>query len=190
MFISIDWIKEYVDLSGIEKKDLVEKYTLGTAEIENVEESNKHLSEIRVVQITNIEKHPEADKLNLVTFRVSEEESFRVVCGATNVREGLKVPYAKIGTTLPGGFTLVPKKIRGILSEGCYVQGEELGVQSEIDGLLELPESTPIGQTMSEFLGQKPDIIFDIDNKSLTHRPDLWGHYGQAREFSALFENP
>ena len=53
---------------------------------------------------------------------------------------------------------------------------------------LELPEDAPIGQAMSDFLGQKPDIIFDIDNKSLTHSPDLWGHYGQAREFSAIFD--
>ena len=67
---------------------------------------------------------------------------------------------------------------------------EELGLPRENDGLLELPVDLKLGTTMSEFLGKKSDIIFDIDNKSLTHRPDLWGHYGQAREFSALFEKP
>ncbi len=190
MYISIDWIKDYVDLEGISKDDLVKKYTLGTAEIESVQESNKYLAEIKAVEITNIEKHPEADKLNLVTFRLSESDTFRVVCGATNVREGLKVPYAPIGVTLPGNFTLTPKKIRGVLSEGMLCSAQELGLPEENDGLLELPIDLEVGTSMSNFLGKKSDIIFDIDNKSLTHRPDLWGHYGQAREFSALFEKP
>lgn len=190
MFVSIDWIKDYVDLDGVSKSDLVKKYTLGTAEIENVEEQNKFLSQIKAVEISKIEKHPEADKLNLVTFKVTETETFRVVCGASNVKVGLKVPYAPIGVTLPGNFTLTPKKIRGILSEGMLCSAEELGLPRENDGLLELPGDIKLGTTMSQFLGRKSDIIFDIDNKSLTHRPDLWGHYGQAREFSALFEKP
>ena len=82
MFVSIDWIKDYVDLSGVNTDELINKFTLGTAEIEGYEESNKFLEEIRVVEIVNIEKHPEADKLNLVKFKLSETETFQVVCGA------------------------------------------------------------------------------------------------------------
>lgn len=189
MLISLDWIRDFTQVpSELSSKDIGLRLTMGTAEVEEVLEVGQFWNQIRVVEVTHIEPHPEADKLNLVTFKVSEDESFRVVCGASNVRLGLRTPFAPIGTTLPVGFTLEPKKIRGILSEGMLCSEEELGLKDSSSGIMELPEDAPIGLTLKEYWDKRSDILFDIDNKSLTHRPDLWGHYGMAREFSALFD--
>lgn len=190
MLISLDWIKEFVKLPDIDADDLANTFTLTTAEVENVKKVNDHLTQIKVAEIKSIKKHPEADKLNLVTFDYGAGETKEVVCGAPNVREGLKVPYAPIGLTLPNGLTLEPKKIRGILSEGMLCSEVELGLGEGKSGLMELADSTPLGQTMLEYSETKQDIIIDVDNKSLTHRPDLWGHYGLAREFAAAYEVP
>ncbi len=190
MKISIDWIKEFVNMPDISDKELSEKYTLATCEVEGVEKTGELLNAVSIVEITAIEKHPEADKLNLVTFKINDTETRQVVCGAPNVEVGIKVPYAPIGTSFPGGFTLVPKKIRGILSEGMLCGEDELGLGDDTSGLLIFPKDAPVGKSVGEFLGIKQNLILDIDNKSLTHRPDLWGHYGMAREFAAVFGNP
>ena len=189
MLISIDWIKDFVDLpNDLSPQEIAIKFTLGTAEVEDVLTVGEHLEIIKVAEIVEIEKHPEADKLNLVTFNFGEKETKRVVCGASNVRVGLKTAYAPLGITLPNGLTLEPKKIRGVLSEGMLCSEEELGFSESSEGILDLPADTPIGQTMLEFYKETKDILLDVDNKSLTHRPDLWGHYGLAREFGAVFE--
>ncbi len=190
MLVSIDWIKEFTDLnSNLSPKEISTRFTMATAEVEDVIVVGEFLEKLKVVQIESIKKHPEADKLNLVTFKVNDKETKEVVCGAGNVKEGLKVPYAPLGVTLPNGLTLEPKKIRGILSEGMLCSEEELGLETTIDGLMELESNASIGITMLEYLGEQKDIVLDIDNKSLTHRPDLWGHYGLAREFAAAFDS-
>jgi phenylalanyl-tRNA synthetase beta chain len=189
MKISLDWVKDFTDIpEDMTPQELGMKFTLSTCEVEGVETTNQHMEAVTVAQITAIEPHPEADKLNLVTFKCGSGEK-RVVCGAPNVAVGLKVPFAPIGTTLPGGFTLEPKKIRGILSEGMLCAEDELGLGEGHDGLLILSEDAKIGLSMAALLGLKKDILFDIDNKSITNRPDLWGHYGMAREFAAVFSN-
>ena len=190
MLISLDWIKDFVELPQIDANDIANDFTMKTAEVEEVELSGAHFHMIRVAQIKSIRKHPEADKLNLVTIMYGDEVPKEVVCGAGNVREGLKIPYAPLGTELPGGFKLEPKKIRGILSEGMLCSEDELGLSEGADGLMELKEDAEIGMTMAQYLNVKPDVIIDVDNKSLTHRPDLWGMYGLAREFAAIYHKP
>lgn len=188
MLISTEWISEFVELPDEPAKDIGVRFTLGTAEVEEVIESGEYLDKIKIAEIKSFEKHPEADKLNLVTFDFGGKETARVVCGAANVKVGLKTPYAPIGTTLPIGFTLEPKKIRGVLSEGMLCSEEEIGLAEESAGIMELPADSKIGMTLGEYLGEARDVLLDVDNKSLTHRPDLWGHYGIAREFAALYE--
>lgn len=190
MLISLDWINEFVKLPEIDADDLANTFTMTTAEVEDVKKLNDHLAVIRVAEIKSLRKHPEADKLNLVTFDFGGKETKEVVCGAPNVREGLKVPYAPLGTTLPNGLTLEPKKIRGILSEGMLCSEVELNIGEGASGLMELDPKATNGQTMLDYLEMKQDTIIDVDNKSLTHRPDLWGHYGLAREFAAAYETP
>jgi len=189
MKISLDWIKDFVQLPDLSPEEMGVRFTLSTCEVEGVEETNAHMTQISVVEITKVETHPEADKLHLVSFETGSGER-RVVCGAPNVAPGKKVPFAPVGTTLPGGFTLEPKKIRGIMSEGMLCAEDELGLGEGHDGLLELAADAPVGTSMAEYLNLKRDVLLDIDNKSITHRPDLWGHYGMAREFSAAFGKP
>jgi phenylalanyl-tRNA synthetase beta chain len=190
MLISIDWIRDFTKVPNLPAKDIYTRFTLATAEVEDVKSVNEHLEKIVVAEILSFEKHPEADKLNLVTFKISDTDIRKVVCGASNVKVGIKIPYAAIGVLLPNGLLLEPKKIRGVLSEGMLCSEEELGFAEDSEGIMELPSDTPIGITMLDLFKMKKDTIFDIDNKSLTHRPDLWGHYGMAREFSAMFEEP
>src|SRR4051812_40475959 len=98
----------------------MEKVTLRVAEVEGIEVKGQLWEEVKIVKIQSIRKHPEADQLNLVTFQLQEnsEQTKEVVCGAPNVRVGLKVPYACLGTKFPDGLVLTAKKIRGIVSEG------------------------------------------------------------------------
>jgi phenylalanyl-tRNA synthetase beta chain len=190
MLISIDWIKDFTKLPDLEAKAIGERFTLGTAEVEDIQTSGLYWQQIKVASVLKTEPHPEADKLQLATIDVGDGVERRVVCGAHNCRAGIKTPYAPVGVTLPGGLTLEPKKIRGVLSEGMLCSEEELGTKESSEGILELPEATPVGMTMAKYFDETSDVILDVDNKSLTHRPDLWGHYGIAREFSALFETP
>ena len=190
MKVSIDWIKDFVELPDVPPQKLGEDFTLTTCEVEGVEVAGEVLKSVYVAQIKAIEPHPNADKLNLVDFDAGAAGKGRVVCGAPNVAVGLKVPYAPIGTTLPIGFTLVPKEIRGIVSEGMLCAEDELGLSDDHEGLMILDERAALGTTLAEYLGADTSVILDIDNKSITHRPDLWGHYGMAREFGAAFGKP
>ena len=119
---------------------------------------------VKVAEIISVEKHPEADKLNLVTFNFGGKETKRVVCGAANVKVGLKTLYAPLGVTLPNGMTLEPKKIRGILSEGMLCSEEELGYSDDSAGIIELPSSDIIGTTLKDLKNEKGDVLLDVDN--------------------------
>lgn len=186
MIISIDWIKDFVNIPDMSPDELAVKFTLATCEVEEVLMTGDLLNNVTVAQITEVNNHPDSDHLHLVKFETGKGVR-EVVCGAPNVAPGKKVPFAPVGTTFPGGFTLTPKKIRGVMSEGMLCSETELSIGSDDSGLAELPENAVVGETMLDHLGQKRDVLLDIDNKSLTHRPDLWGHYGMAREFAAVF---
>lgn len=190
MLLSLNWIKDFVALPSLGIDSIAYDFTMATAEVEDIISKNAHLAHIKIAQIISIKKHPEADKLNLVTLTYEEGKTKEVVCGASNVKEGLIIAYAPVGVTLPNGLLLEPKKIRGVLSEGMICSKEELGFEESSEGIWELPVETKLYQSLESYLDTPSDTLFDIDNKSLTHRPDLWGHYGMAREFSALYNQP
>lgn len=185
MLISLNWIKDFVQLPELPPKELGSLFTLATAEVEDVIIKGESLKPILCVEIKSLRPHPEADKLNLVTFDYGGGNLKEVVCGAPNVKVGLRVPYAPIGTTLPNGMTLEPKKIRGVLSDGMLCSEVELGLGEGKSGLMELGSNATPGMPLREYLKIESDVILDVDNKSLTHRPDLWGYLGLAREFAA-----
>ena len=191
MLISLNWMKDFVDVppecSG---RELADQLTLSVCEVEKVIESGGCLGRVRVVHVEKVEPHPRADKLHLVTFDNGGGSPLQVVCGAGNVRAGLKTLYAPCGTVLADGTRLESKKIRGVLSEGMLCSSRELGLGRDAEGLLELPEDARVGVSYLEHAGLREDVLFDVDNKSLTHRPDLWGHYGMARELAAIFKTP
>jgi phenylalanyl-tRNA synthetase beta chain len=190
MLISLNWIKDFVELPDMPAKELASLFTLATAEVEDVIVTGESLKNILCVEIKSFKPHPDSEKLNLVTFDYGKGQLKEVVCGAPNVRVGLRVPYAAIGTTLPNGMTLEPKKIRGILSDGMLCSEAELGLGEGKGGLMELGEDALPGTPLPQYLKIKSEVILDVDNKSLTHRPDLWGMLGLAREFSASHRKP
>jgi phenylalanyl-tRNA synthetase beta chain len=190
MLISLNWIKDFVDIPQMSPKELGSLFTLSTAEVEDVIVKGEALKPILCVEIKSLKPHPDSDKLNLVTFDYGQGQLKEVVCGAPNVRVGLRVPYAPIGTTLPNGMTLEPKKIRGILSDGMLCSSSELGLGEGKSGLMELGHDAVPGTPLTQYLRLETDVILDVDNKSLTHRPDLWGCLGLAREFAAAHRKP
>lgn len=190
MLISLNWIKDFVDIPDMAPKELGSKFTLATAEVEDVIIKSLSLKPILCVEIKSFKPHPDSDKLNLVTFDIGKGQTKEVVCGAPNVKVGIKVPYAPIGTTLPNGMTLEPKKIRGILSDGMLCSEVELGLGEGKSGLMELCSDVAPGTPLTTYLNIDTDVILDVDNKSLTHRPDLWGYLGIAREFAAAHKVP
>ena len=190
MLISLNWIKDFVDIPEMSPKELGSKFTLATAEVEDVIVKGASLKPILVVEVKSKKPHPDSDKLNLVTFDYGKGQLKEVVCGAPNVEVGIKVPYAPIGTTLPNGMTLEPKKIRGILSDGMLCSETELGLGEGKAGLMVLNADAIPGTPLPDYLKLESDVILDVDNKSLTHRPDLWGYLGLAREFAAAHKKP
>lgn len=190
MLISLNWIKDFVEIPDLPPKELGSLFTLATAEVEDVITTGAALKPILCVEIKSLKPHPDSEKLNLVTFDYGKGQLKEVVCGAPNVKVGLKVPYAPIGTTLPNGMTLEPKKIRGILSDGMLCSETELGMGEGKSGLMELRSDVVPGTPIIDYLKLESDVILDVDNKSLTHRPDLWGYLGLAREFAANHKKP
>jgi phenylalanyl-tRNA synthetase beta chain len=185
----MNWIQDFTDIPDISGRELATACTMATCEVEDFVEKGIHLDRVVVSQITAIAPHPHADKLQLVTVDTGVE-SQQVVCGAPGLATGQKVPYAPLNTTLPGGLTLVPKAIRGIESLGMLCAEDELGLGDDHSTLMQLPAQATIGTPLSRLFDLTGDTLLDIDNKSITHRPDLWGHYGMAREFSCIFDTP
>ena len=186
MYISLNWIKEYVNLDGIEVDELVKRFGLSTAEVEGVEYKGKQLENIVVAKILSVENHPESKKLHILKVDDGTGEPVQVVCGAPNVRVGLKTYFARVGGNV-NGMKIGPAKLAGIESFGMCCGGNELGIEADTSGIVELDDSLLVGTNIKDILPVE-DVIIEVDNKSLTNRPDLWGHYGIAREFATIFK--
>ena len=186
MIVSLNWIKEFVDLDGIEVDELVKRFGLSTAEIEKVEYVGRDLENIVVAKILEVLPHPESDHLHILKVDDGSGAPVQVVCGAPNVRVGLKTYFARVGGNVKG-MKIKPVRMVGVESNGMCCGGHELGIEADTSGIVELDDYAPVGKNIKEMLPVE-DVLIEIDNKSLTNRPDLWGHYGIAREFSAIFK--
>jgi len=186
MLISLNWIKEYVNLDGIEVDDIVKRFGLSTAEVEGVEYKGRELENIVVAEILSVENHPESQKLHILKVNDGSGEPVQVVCGAPNVRVGLKTYFARVGGNV-NGLKIKPAKLAGVDSFGMCCGGNELGIEADTTGIVELDPTLPVGKDIKEILPVE-DVIIEVDNKSLTNRPDLWGHYGIAHEFACIFK--
>jgi len=190
MWLSLNIISKMVDINGISPEDLADKLTMSTAEIEEIEYTNRHLETVVAVKILNVTPHPDADKLTLVDVDKGDE-TLRVVCGAPNHKKGDIVPLATVGTSFDNGeFVIKKSKIRGEESNGMLCSAKELGFSEDHAGILIMPEDTEIGKTFRELYPDYYGVRLEIDNKSITHRPDLWSHVGFAREIGALLGMP
>ncbi len=179
----MNWIGEFVDLSGLDKKSLIKNFTLSTAEVEDIIVKGEDTYGIIVAQIKSVENHPTSKKLHLLKVD-NGKELVDIVCGAPNVREGMKVALATNGGAVQG-HKITPATIAGYTSYGMCCSESELGISEDNSGLWEICDDIPLG-TDIKTVYDIDDIIFEVDNKSLTNRPDLWSHYGIAREFATI----
>lgn len=184
MKISINWIKEFVNLDGIEPDELVKRFNLSTAEIEGVEYKGKDTYGVVFGKVLEVKNHPESKKLHILTVDVKDKK-LQIVCGAPNVREGMVTCVATVGGCVCG-HKIGSAKLAGVESNGMCCSAFELGIGADDEGIMDITENVPVGVDIKQVL-PVDDVVFEIDNKTLTNRPDLWGHYGLAREFSAIF---
>ena len=183
MKVSLNWLKDYVDIR-IDTKELVHLLTMAGLEVESAVSTGQGLEKVVVAEILSVRKHPHADRLSLVDVK-TEQERFSIVCGATNIREGQRVPLARVGARLPNGLEIKRSKIRGEISEGMLCSEIELGLGTDTTGIMILASGTPLGAELAEALGLK-DTILEI---SITpNRPDCLCVIGVAREVAALTE--
>lgn len=187
MFISLDWISDYVDLSGISVPEILSRLTLATAETEGYEELKRSVAGVVLGKIVAAEpfRSPEGKMMTFCTVDCGTR-TYQTVCGAPNAGIGLIAPFAPAGTTLAGGVVIQKTELAGKPSEGILCSAAELGMSHWHEIVFECPFDSKPGTPFVELVPET-DILIEIDNKSLTHRPDLWGHYGFAREFAAVF---
>jgi phenylalanyl-tRNA synthetase beta chain len=188
MKISYRWLGRHVDLAGLTPQDIANDLTIHTAEVEGLAPFAPWLAEVVVGHVVERAKHPDADKLSLCRVDVGprgEGQLLQIVCGAANVAQGQRVAVALPGVTLPGDLKIKKSKIRGVESQGMICSERELQLSDEHAGIWVLDGDPAPGTPVGPALGLD-DWIIEIDNKSLTHRPDLWGHRGLALEIAAI----
>ena len=200
MKVSLNWIKDYVDLpADMDLKRLAYDLTMSTVEVEDTIELAKQFDHMVVGRIKTIEQHPNADKLKVCKTDIGGEVK-DIVCGGSNLTEGMKVAVALPGAMCKwhgeGELVEIKKsKLRGVESYGMICGAVEIGLSDlfptkEETHILDLSDfDAPAGTPLADAL-ELNDIILEIDNKSMTNRPDLWGHYGIARELAALYGLP
>jgi len=197
MLLSKKWLQDFVDLQAIPDKELSERISDCTVEVEGIESQAAPLDKIVVGKILSVNPHPNADKLRVCSVEVGAQnfEPVQIVCGGSNLSEGQKVAVAMVGAKVKwhGEGELVeiqPTKLRGVDSFGMICSANEIGMATGQEGEREIIDLSYLevesGTVLSEALGLD-DTILEVDNKSLTNRPDLFSHHGFAREVSALF---
>ena len=201
MKLSLSWIKDYVNLpEDADLKQLAYDLTMDTVEVEDVEFMADRFDKMVVGIIEAIDPHPNADKLRVCTVDIGDGEPKQIVCGGINLEVGMRVCVS-----CPGSYVrwhgegepveIKNSKLRGVASYGMICASDEVGLgdlfpsaqAAEILDLsaFDVPAGTPIADALD-----LNDVLLEIDNKSMTNRPDLWGHYGIAREIAALYNLP
>lgn len=192
MLVSLNWLKEYVEIDGFSPEELAEKVTKSGIEVDNVEYIAEESSNVVIGYVKSCEKHPNADKLNLCQVDVGDE-TLQIICGAPNVRQGQKVAVAKPGAVLPGNFKIKRAKLRGVESNGMICSLAELGFSEKhipkefAEGIFVFPEDAPVGENVLPIINAT-DAILEFD---LTpNRADCLSMLGVAYEVGALLDKP
>ncbi len=200
MKVSLNWLKEFIDVpETVTAQEIAQALTLSTVEVEGIIEQEPQFQKMQVGKVVELKEHPEADKVQIAIVDLGDA-THEIVCGGINLSAGMLVAVAE-----PGSFVrwhgegepvkLKKAKIRGVESYGMICASSEIGLAElfpadderiiiDLSGIDAAP-GTPLAQALG-----LTDIILDIDNKSLTNRPDLWGVYGMAREVAAIFDIP
>lgn len=186
MKISEQWLRQWVN-PAISSEQLAEQLTMAGLEIDDRYAVARAFTGVVVGEVISVEQHPDADKLRVTQVNIGESEPLQIVCGAPNVRVGMKAPVATVGAVLPSddakGFKIKNGNLRGVASNGMLCGASEIDLTDSIDGLLELPIDAPIGMDIREYLGLD-NQIFDI---SITpNRGDCFSVRGIVREISVI----
>ena len=188
MKLSLNWLRDYVDIDDKTTELLPDLLTMSTAEVEAVEHKGADVQGVVAGRITSVSPHPGSGTLKVIQVDIGSDV-VQSVCGAPNVRAGMMVAFAPCGSSLPGFKRVTASEIAGVTSYGMACSQRELGIGDAHEGVLELTDECKPGDNVADLLKLR-DTVIEIDNKSLTHRPDLWGHYGFAREIAALTGRP
>lgn len=183
MLISLNWLKQYIDLDGIEINEMENSLTMIGQEVEKIEIAGSNLENVVTAKIIEKEMHPDSDHLTVCKVD-NGKEILQIVCGASNHKAGDKVVLAQIGARLSEDFVIKKGKIRGKESCGMLCSEVELGIGSDKDGIIILPEDAPIGVPFKDYLGIN-DTVFELE--ITPNRPDCLSHIGIARELSAYY---
>ena len=201
MKLSLSWIKDFVNIpEDMDMKQLAYDLTMDTVEVEDVEYLADRFDHMVVGVIEDIEPHPNADKLRVCKVDIGDGEIKDIVCGGINLEKGMRVAVSCPGAIVrwhgEGEPVEIKKsKLRGVASYGMICASDEIGLgdlfpASQEAEILDLSAfDVPAGTTLADALDLN-DVLLEIDNKSMTNRPDLWGHYGIAREIAALYNLP
>ena len=186
MKISENWLRTWVN-PAIDSETLSDQLTMLGLEVDDLTPAAKPFTGVVIGEVLTVEQHPDADRLRVTTVNIGTSEALQIVCGAPNVRVGMKVPVATIGAVLPGDFKIKKGKLRGIESQGMLCGASEIDLEDKIDGLLELPVDAPIGINIREYLNLD-DHVIDI---SITpNRGDCFSIRGIAREVGVINQLP
>ncbi len=201
MKVSLNWIRKYIDLpAGLTSDQIAYDLTLRTVEVESVENTGEKFHDIVAGKILEVNPHPDADLLRVCQVDIGEAEPVQIVCGGSNLYAGEYVVVSKPGAEVIWHGVGEPVKIkqtkmRGVASYGMICGAEEVFLDkffppTEEHEIVDLKgvDCQP-GQNIADVICMN-DTVLEIDNKSLTNRPDLWGHYGIARELSAIYDVP
>jgi phenylalanyl-tRNA synthetase beta chain len=182
MRISEQWLREWIN-PPLNTQQLAEQLTMAGLEIETITPVAGAFNNVVIGHVLKVEPHPNADRLRVCQVDVGQKELLNIVCGAANVREGLKVAVAMIGAKLPGDFVIKESKLRGVPSHGMICSAEELGMEVTTAGIMELASDAPIGQDFREWM-KLDDHILDVH--VTPNRGDCLSVQGLAREVAVL----
>ncbi len=186
MKISENWLRTWVN-PAIDSYTLSDQLTMLGLEVDDLSPAAKPFTGVVVGEVLTVEQHPDADRLRVTTVNIGSGEPLQIVCGAPNVRAGMKAPVVTIGAVLPGDFKIKKGKLRGVESQGMLCGASEIDLEDKIDGLLELPADAPVGVNVREYL-ELDDNVIDI---SITpNRGDCFSIRGIAREIGVINQLP
>jgi phenylalanyl-tRNA synthetase beta chain len=180
MRVPLSWLREFVEFD-LSPEQLAERLTLLGMEVKGIERRGADWANVVVGELLSVEKHPRADRLSLTRVTLGSGEPLEIVCGATNIAPGQRVPVALPGAVLPGNRRIERTEKMGVVSNGMLCSGDELGLTADADGILILERATPLGARIADLYG---DVVLDVDVKP--NRGDALSIVGIAREVAAV----
>jgi phenylalanyl-tRNA synthetase beta chain len=184
MKFSEKWLRNWINPDA-NTHEIAEALTTAGLEVDDISQQTAEFSKVIIAEVVNLEPHPQADKLKIVTVNAGDNQLVQVVCGANNVSKGIKVPFAQVGAKLPNNINIEKATLKSVDSFGMLCAGDELGLEEKSTGLYIFEDQAPVGTDVAEFL-QLNDSIIDID---LTpNRGDCLGIMGLACELGAIYD--